>query len=120
MHELSIAYSIVESACEALRNHGQNNEIHKASRVTKISLAVGTMSGVVKDCLEFVFPEATQNTPLENCLLEIEELPLILQCRECGKREMQTDLMILCSQCHSTRVEIVQGKELKIKSLEVQ
>ena len=113
MHELSLAVDLVEQLCGVV-------ERENATRVVEISVVIGAMSGVEKVPFEFAFPIASKDTPLEGAVLKIEEVPLILKCNDC-KRETQTDeLIMVCPECNSVSVEIVQGKEFLIKSMEVQ
>ena len=55
MHELSIAHSLVETAVEAAEKAG-------ARRVTRVSLRLGALSGVVRNALEFGYEIAAQST----------------------------------------------------------
>jgi len=112
MHELSIAQDLVAAALQDMHEHG-------AEKVFKIQLEVGVMSGVVKECLEFVFPEACKDSPLQGCELEIKMIPLEIQCKSCTKIIICDDINLFCHFCHSSQVEILKGKELLIRSMEV-
>jgi len=113
MHELSIAMNIVEQSENFATEQG-------ATQITMVELEVGRLSGVVKECLEFVWPEATKATILEKSKLEITEVELTLKCSECGQSAVPEDIILLCPHCLSTRVEVLRGKELTIKKLEMQ
>ena len=74
MHELSIAMSLVDLACEKAA------QIDVAC-IAAIHVRVGARSGVVADALSFSFDVAAAGTPLEHARLEIhategEELEL--------------------------------------------
>ena len=56
MHELSIAQSLIDVACEAAEREGAN-------RVTRLTARIGVLSGVVKECLLFSFGLAAEGTP---------------------------------------------------------
>ena len=113
MHEFSIAQSIVESALHSLHQH-------QAKKVSRISLQIGFLSGVVKEALEFVFPEACLATALEGCSLEIEMVPVKMVCKICSKMTKTVEIHILCSFCGSTTLDLIEGTELIIKEMEVQ
>jgi hydrogenase nickel incorporation protein HypA/HybF len=55
---------------------------------------------------------------MEGAELEIIELPVELRCRSCCK-EWEKD-PFLCPECGSSDVEIRQGMEMEIESVEVE
>jgi hydrogenase nickel incorporation protein HypA/HybF len=112
MHELSLAMDLVEQLCEVF-------EKEKASEVVEINVVIGAMSGVERVPFEFAFPQAAENTPLEGVVLNIETVPLVIQCSECGRETETEELVMICPVCNSLSVEIVKGREFLIKSMEV-
>jgi Zn finger protein HypA/HybF involved in hydrogenase expression len=77
MHELSIAENIVEIIHQYV-------PAGERDRVRRVFTSVGEQSGVVADSLEFSFQAITAKTELERSHLEIETVPFIVQCKECG------------------------------------
>ncbi len=55
MHELGITQSILSIAME------KASEI-QASKITKINLIIGELSGIVDDCVQFYFDFLSQDT----------------------------------------------------------
>jgi hydrogenase nickel incorporation protein HypA/HybF len=68
MHELSIAMSITEIACEEAERHGE-------ARVEAVYLNLGALSGVVKDALLFSWDLACDGTRIAGARLAIQEIP---------------------------------------------
>ena len=68
MHELSIAVSLVDLACEEM-------ERRQLDRILALHLRVGAMSGVVKDALVFSFGIAAAGTSVEGTSLNVEDTP---------------------------------------------
>ena len=66
MHELSIAMSIVEIACEEAERQGN-------PRVEEVRLRVGAQAGVVEDALLFSWPLACSGTAIEGSNLVVEQ-----------------------------------------------
>lgn len=113
MHELSIAQNIAQHVIEvALSN--------QVSKVKSILIELGPLSGVVEKSLVFCFPEAVKDTILENTVLNIEKVPLKIRCNDCGKPASLKDINLQCITCKSSNVEILAGRELNIKSIEVE
>jgi hydrogenase nickel incorporation protein HypA/HybF len=114
MHELSIAMSIVEMAAEEA-------ERHASERVTAVHLKLGLMSGVVKAALVSAFELAREGSPLEQCLLVIEDVPITVDCRRCGAETAVVSWQdFRCVICGEPAEEIVHGRELEVSALELQ
>src|SRR5579871_5914735 len=114
MHELSIVYGIVEAVSEVV----MRNEVRS---VKTVHLRLGALSGVVKDALLFSYEIGTEGTPLEGSRLAIEELPVIIYCSRCdAERELPDVLSFHCPVCSTPSGIIRQGKELEIRSLEIE
>jgi hydrogenase nickel incorporation protein HypA/HybF len=112
MHELSIAYNLVEIASEAAHQA-------QVTQIDVVYLRLGALAGVVKDALLFGYDIATEGTPLAGSRLEIEELPLVVYCPSCQTNQELNDIQLLqCPVCGAMTPQIVQGKELQIVSLE--
>lgn len=113
MHELSIACSIVETVEENLPSEN--------SRVLKIFVRIGKLSGVVKDALLFSFDVAAQDTRVEGAELEVEELQIIVHCDKCDKNsELGNPPIFLCKYCGELTGNILQGKEMELVSVEIE
>lgn len=112
MHELSIMQNIVETVQEYV----EKSDVHK---VLKVIIEVGALSGVVPEALEFCFGVCAKDTVLEQAQLEIQRVPAVGRCKQCGK---EFDLLkndFTCSACEQAEWEVISGKELIIKGLEV-
>jgi hydrogenase nickel incorporation protein HypA/HybF len=68
MHELSIAMSLVDLACEEKRRRD-------LPEVRAVRLRLGARSGVAKEALTFSFDLAAEGTCIEGAALKIEETP---------------------------------------------
>lgn len=66
MHELSIAMSIVEVACEEAERQGDQP-------VEEVHLRLGAQAGVVPDALLFSWPLACEGTRIQQSKLVLEE-----------------------------------------------
>ena len=112
MHELSIAHAIVETAEESLGTQGV--------RVSKLTLQLGELSGVVEDALRFCFDLATAGTALEGCELEIERIPAELYCAPCQRLFHPPEVWrMVCPTCGVPSGDLRAGRDLLILSMEV-
>lgn len=111
MHELSIAYSLVQLAIETAE---QNN----LKKVDELHLKLGVFSGVVKEALQFSFDIATEGTLIEGASLIINEVPLKIYCPHCKEEHvLPQPVPMKCPICNVSSDEILEGKEIELYSL---
>lgn len=114
MHELSIAYQLIEIADDAARRA-------LARRVNRVYVKLGVLSGVVKDALLFSYDVAAVGTQLEGSQLVVEEVPVGIFCAVCDQlRVLDQFYTLICPVCGTRSADIRQGRELEIVSLEVE
>jgi hydrogenase nickel incorporation protein HypA/HybF len=90
-----------------------------ASRIHRLYLRVGELSGVVPEALELAFAAASPGTPADGAELIIDRVPVICRCEQCGKAFQPDDVVYLCSNCGAFNSSVQQGRELELASLEV-
>lgn len=113
MHELAITQSMLDLALEQAK---QNN----ATRIQKISVTIGEMSGVVDECVRFYFAFLGEGTIAEGAELAIRSIPATARCRQCKTRFEVHNMDWICPVCGKAQIEIVGGKELYLESIEVE
>lgn len=96
-------------------------ETKKANKtaVDVIELEIGSMAGVELDSLEYVWETAIKDTVLENAKLEIDFIQAKAICLECETEFNMNKMYDSCTNCNSHFKNIIQGKELRVKALEV-
>ena len=111
MHEIRIAEDLSVIVLEAAR---KNN----LSRVTKVNISFGQLVQIVPDMFEFAFRETVRNSIARDAVTDIEIIPVKMRCRKCGSNFQVKENSFICNHCNSTDLDIIQGKELFIKSIE--
>jgi len=112
MHEMAIAEGILDIVLDyAARN--------QATKVTKIQLLLGEMSGVETDALQFCFEALSKKTMAEGTNLTLHRVPLMGHCKDCDATTQIERYRFLCPHCDSANLEIVSGRELQVEFLEV-
>lgn len=112
MHELSITQTMLELVLEQARQN-------QAKKVEGINLVIGGLSGVVDDCVRFYFDFLSKGTIAEGARLSFRRVSPKARCRECGKEFPLDGLGWICPSCQASRIDIVEGKELYLESIEV-
>ena len=116
MHEMSIVVNIFDIITRQLSNQFGKN----SGKVDKIVLAVGKLSSVVPEALEFAFEVARQDTIFRDAILDIREIPVEINCKKCNVTSIIDNPLFLCPRCNSEDVTIEKGRELFIESIDVE
>ncbi len=117
MHELAIAQSLLSIIREEMKKHGK-------TKLITIKVKHGRLSAIVPEALDMAILSLTQDTPLADAELLMEEVPLTLRCRECRKEftpEETKHVFAPCPHCgEELGHEVIAGKELYIEYLELE
>ena len=113
MHELGITENILNITLDKA-NEGQ------ATKILKINLVIGELSGFVADCIQFYFDTLSKDTIAQGAALHFETVPVEMRCRNCSTVFRPQDTLWSCPKCGSQSVEISKGRELYIDSVEVE
>lgn len=109
MHELAITRNIVAIVGDAAQG----------CRVTRVTLEIGKLSGVMADAIAFCFDIVAAETPLAGATLDIRQIDGRARCRECGTEFAAATLFSPCP-CGSRHTERLAGEELKVKAIELE
>lgn len=112
MHELSLCQSLIDQAESIARQHG-------ATRVERILLQVGPLSGVEPTLLQHAFPLAAAGTLAAGATLDIAPAPVRVACNDCGAESDASPNRLLCGTCASFRTRLICGDELLLARLEL-
>ena len=111
MHELRIAEDLAGIVLEAAQNAN-------LSKVTKVNISFGQMVQIVPDIFNRAFRETVRDTLAGDAEVNIEIVPLMVKCKDCGIESPVADNEFACRKCRSTELDIIHGNELFIKSIE--
>ena len=113
MHELAITQSLLDLVLEEAAKAG-------ASKVLKINVVLGEMSGVVDQFVEFNFDLLSKDTAAEAATISFQNIPKQARCRKCNHVFHPEDICWSCPNCQSTELEMIAGNELYVESIEVE
>jgi hydrogenase nickel incorporation protein HypA/HybF len=113
MHELSLADSMVREIEEIIKKEN-------AEKVFSITVEMGKFSGAEREPFEFAFPLVAEGTPVEGSELIIEEVSGVVKCSDCQADTVLDVPFIKCGECDSRNVSFIKGRDLLIKSLEIE
>ena len=109
MHELSL--------CEAIAATVSRHAGERAA--TCVVVRIGHLRQAVPATLSFCWTMLTDGTDLAGCALEIEQVPAVIRCRDCGTESTLEVPLMLCSSCTSDDVELLSGQEFLVASVDL-
>lgn len=113
MHEYSIVQALL-TQCEEIA--AQND----AQSVTKVVVKIGKMSGVEPYLLEIAFNTFKEKTVCDAALFVMNVQPLTIECNECKTITVLEEIFYKCPECDSLDVQVVDGEEMFLMSLEME
>ena len=112
MHELSITEGILKLAMEKANEAG-------AKRITKVSMVIGELSGLVDDCVRFYFEVLAKDTMAAGAEMTFEIRPVTARCGACGVLYTPEEMDWACPSCGKAAAEVTGGRECYMDSIEV-
>ena len=112
MHEVSVAERMLEITLEAAGRNG-------GGRVRTARLLLGGLICVEPETLRFAFEIACRGTAADGCRLEILRVAARLECQACGGVH-EGELLEPCPLCQSVGFEVLQGRELRIDTIDLE
>jgi hydrogenase nickel incorporation protein HypA/HybF len=112
VHEAGLARTALEVAAERARERG-------ATRIHRLVLRVGDLSGVVPEALRFALEALAPGTLAGGAAFEIEVVPVECHCPLCDRVFRPPDVVYACPGCGRVSGDVRQGHELELRSVEV-
>ena len=113
MHELTITEQIADIAIR----HGEKNT---AKKITDLYLVIGELSTVIDESVQFYWDLITEDTICAGATLHFQRIPAKFLCLECGKEyQLVNGELSPCPDCQSSKMEILEGKEFHLDSINI-
>ncbi len=112
MHELSIAQNIIESLAERFSDSG--------SHISVINIDIGQLTCVEADSLRFCLESIARDPLFQDVEVRINTIPGSGICTKCGAVSPMEALYSICPGCGQPGLQIRQGQELRIASVEIE
>lgn len=113
MHELSVCLSLLEQV-------GIIAAQKESTRVTRIEVRVGPLSGVEVELLRNAWPMASAGTIAVDAELVIEAADVVVRCSICDAESPARPNRLVCGQCGDFRTNLVSGDEMILQRVELE
>lgn len=113
MHE----YSIVQSLLDSCEDYAKKNS---ASKVTKVVVKIGVLSGVEVDLLKTAFDTFKLDTVCKEAefIANIQKVEIL--CLDCNSLSTLEKNEFSCPNCQSTNIDVKDGEDMYLMSLELE
>lgn len=112
MHEFSIVQDLL-SMCE------KNAEENDATKITKVEVKIGKLSGVEPQLLQTAFDTFKEKTICHDAEFLIHIQPLVVKCTQCQKESTLEKNTFACPDCEGA-VEVLDGEDMYLMRLEME
>ena len=114
MHELQIAQNIITIVNDELSKSRNKNA------VDTVYFIAGRMRAIIPETLQFSFDVQKKNhRQLESSKLSVKEIDIVIKCKDCDHQQTILEPVFHCEKCLSANIEIVNGNELYVDSIEL-
>jgi len=111
MHELGLCDALLRM----VKDIAAKEEL---SRVEKITLEIGELSGVLPAYMADCWVAVTDRTEYQDTKLEIETVPGVARCLDC-EEEFRIDLNSMrCPHCRGDKLMPVSGNDMTVREIE--
>lgn len=112
MHEFSIVSSLLD-LCE------KNAKENSATKILKVEVKIGKLSGVEPHLLQTAFDTFKEKTICDSAELLLHIQDLVVLCQECGKESVLEKNCFACPECGGA-VEVLDGEDMYLMRLEME
>ncbi|MCW5635259.1 MAG: hydrogenase maturation nickel metallochaperone HypA [Rubrivivax sp.] len=112
MHEMSLAGGVLRIVEEAAMRE-------RFTRVRRLTLEAGALSGIEVRALRFALEAIAPGTCLAGAEIEIDEPPGRAWCPRCRETVPITSRVDACPRCAGWQLQPTEGTELKLRDLVV-
>ena len=113
MHE----YSIVQSLIESCEEHAKTND---SSKVTKVVVKIGVMSGVEAHLLKEAFELFKEDTICHGCEFVMHIQKVKITCNDCQTTHELEKNEYCCPECKGIDIKIIDGEDMFLMQLELE
>jgi len=113
MHE----YSVVQALLDQCEEYAVAND---ATKITKVVVKIGVMSGIESHLLGMAFDTFKEKTMCDGAEFVMNIQPITIECQECQNVSELKKIEYCCPHCSSLDVNVIDGEDMFLMSLEME
>ncbi len=112
MHEFSIVNSLLDM-CE------KNAKANDATKITKVEVKIGKLSGVEPHLLSTAFNTFKEKTVCDGAEFVMHLQDLVVRCNTCNVESTMEQNVFICPTCEG-ELEVIDGEDMYLMRLEME
>ena len=112
MHEQGLCHTLLRRVLDIAAQY-------HARKIVSVEVTLGPWSGIQEAQLRHAFDEARSDTIAADARLRVVHDRAVVNCLDCGQSGTTDAAQLLCPQCQSERVRILNGSEMMITDIEL-
>ncbi len=110
MHELSVVMGVIDIA----KQHAAQAN---ATTIDEIEMDIGCLSTIQMDAFDFAWQQAVKGTLLQHSVKKINRIKGKAKCLDCETEFEIINLYDACPHCGAHLINIIDGKQMRVKTL---
>ena len=110
MHELYLTQNLLETALNSA----------DSKRIVKVNLLIGPFSDDREESIQFYWRDLAKGTLGEGAKINFEHVQVEMKCLECGGTFLLEGEGSLCVYCQSQQLQLLDGEEVKLESVDLE
>lgn len=111
MHEVGIMEGALDMARQLMEKNG-------GSRLMRLHMTIGSLSGVVPEALQFAFRALQDSYAAQDAALNVTWVEALCRCDACRADFSFTEHGYICPGCGEPALAILRGRELELTRVE--
>ena len=111
MHEVSIVTQLMSTIIDIAKKN-------KLKTISLVKIKIGKMRQIIPASFEFAFDSLKKSTIIEKAELELSFENIEIKCDDCNSTEKLDHYHFVCSNCQSSNINVIKGKDIVLLSLE--
>jgi hydrogenase nickel incorporation protein HypA/HybF len=123
MHEFSMCEDMLKTLKTEYDNYMKEKKTDtsaKPTRVVRVRLVLGELHQIVPESLLMAYQALAAETVFAGSALQLEKVPLKINCRQCGWEGEIRAPFFVCARCGGNDVATLTGREFYIADMELE
>jgi len=95
----------------------QQATLQKNSSIMEVEVVIGELSGVLVEALKGALKVVLMDTNYVNIQINLTQIKALAKCSNCCSEVNMDTFYTHCPHCQNNHLDIIQGKELFVKSI---
>jgi hydrogenase nickel incorporation protein HypA/HybF len=110
MHEFSLTQNLLDTVLKKANSR----------RIKHVNLLIGPFSEEREESIRFYWRDLSKGTLGEGARLHFRHVTTAMKCLGCGGALSLEDDESLCKYCQNDRLQLLNGEEIKLESIDVE